>query len=425
LNILFRKYNWALSLSSVASLSIISLFVFQILSITFLGIGIDTDTYFLALAFPQFISMAFSILIINIFVPKLSKCSLDTKALLIRNLCSEIFIYTVLFICSIFLLSNLLEITNLLPYFLNFENKKYFHLCLILIPFNLLIACWTAYEYSNDNYLKIESLTLFSTIISIIAVILLKDSLSLSVLIYIVIFRLILLYLLLSGIEAFKIFYSRTSNILFYELKDAGFNSANIFVTKSDNLIDRSLLMQLNQVGIVTTFSLAIQFILISSSIIAKTFGNRTLRAFSLIKDSYSLRKRSKLFLAEIFVICILVQLLILFIGNDVIGWAFHLANLNQEHSEDLFSIILLVSGVLIGGSMRQVVENLYHSSGISHNFGIYSTYFFLAYLVVKIIAFLNFGLIGLCLSISFYYLLDPVFLLIMFHLKNGFKRPI
>ena len=93
---LLSGYKWALQLSSASILNISVLFLFQIIAIANIGIGEESDVYFAAVIIPQFISLIFSILIINRTLPILSGASSDDQHLFILGLSSLLFLISAL-----------------------------------------------------------------------------------------------------------------------------------------------------------------------------------------------------------------------------------------------------------------------------------------------------------------------------------------
>ena len=209
---LLSGYKWALQLSSASILNISVLFLFQIIAIANIGIGEESDVYFAAVIIPQFISLIFSILIINRTLPILSGASSDDQHLFILGLSSLLFLISalilfLLFLASDFILSNVFEEIFKSS---SIKFKSAFLISLFFIPFNLMVAAWTALEYSRDQYLKVELLSMISTLIPLIIILALGNKLNLFSFLYISLIRFFLLYIFLTKHNFYKIFYLKS-----------------------------------------------------------------------------------------------------------------------------------------------------------------------------------------------------------------------
>jgi hypothetical protein len=423
--VLLSGYKWALQLSSASILNISVLFLFQIIAIANIGIGEESDVYFAAVIIPQFISLIFSILIINRTLPILSGASSDDQHLFILGLSSLLFLISalilfLLFLASDFILSNVFEEIFKSS---SIKFKSAFLISLFFIPFNLMVAAWTALEYSRDQYLKVELLSMISTLIPLIIILALGNKLNLFSFLYISLIRFFLLYIFLTKHNFYKIFYLKSFKKHLDIFLGSKSYSINLAMTKSDQVVDRILISSAGNLGgTLTIFSLAYQFIMIMASIISKTFGNRTLKSFSISRNrEYELNSKLRLYLLEVIGCLVVIELLLILFGRTALKVVLYQLGYDEFSVDGIYSFMVLLSGLLIGGSIRQIIENLFHASFFSFQFSVISSFVYIFFLIAKIFAFFHYSIVGLCIVISAYSILDPIILYIIYSLKKSY----
>jgi len=407
-------YGWAIRLSALSGTNLLFLFLFQIIALGNLGLGKQTDIYFAGVVLPQFISLILSILIVNRLVPFFSSSNKEMLNEHTLNFAAIFFWISILFILLVIIFDEVFASFFFHNIYINNEHKLLSVLLLstIFIPLNSINAVWTARYYSHDQYLKIEFLGIFSSIPAILLILLVGSNLTIISFIYISLLRLLILYILLSKRHIFKVLFFKNIKLYLSALKGSPEYFLNLIITKSDQLIDRGLISSIALPGILSIYSLAYQLILIVSSLLSKTFGNRTLKAFSvLFKENTSPRIYFKKFIKEILFFCFFIELVLIIFGHDILLIPLLHLNYSAESVHGIYLFIVLMSGLMIGGSARQVVENLFHASNESAIFAKWSTINFLIYLVFKVLAFIYFSVEGLCIAISIYSIVDPVIL--------------
>ena len=422
---LLSGYKWALQLSSASILNISVLFLFQIIAIANIGIGEESDVYFAAVIIPQFISLIFSILIINRTLPILSGASSDDQHLFILGLSSLLFLISalilfLLFLASDFILSNVFEEIFKSS---SIKFKSAFLISLFFIPFNLMVAAWTALEYSRDQYLKVELLSMISTLIPLIIILALGNKLNLFSFLYISLIRFFLLYIFLTKHNFYKIFYLKSFKKHLDIFLGSKSYSINLAMTKSDQVVDRILISSAGNLGgTLTIFSLAYQFTMFMASIISKTFGNRTLKSFSISRNrEYELNSKLRLYLLEVIGCLVVIELLLILFGRTALKVVLYQLGYDEFSVDGIYSFMVLLSGLLIGGSIRQIIENLFHASFFSFQFSVISSFVYIFFLIAKIFAFFHYSIVGLCIVISAYSILDPIILYIIYSLKKSY----
>ena len=376
---LLSGYKWALQLSSASILNISVLFLFQIIAIANIGIGEESDVYFAAVIIPQFISLIFSILIINRTLPILSGASSDDQHLFILGLSSLLFLISalilfLLFLASDFILSNVFEEIFKSS---SIKFKSAFLISLFFIPFNLMVAAWTALEYSRDQYLKVELLSMISTLIPLIIILALGNKLNLFSFLYISLIRFFLLYIFLTKHNFYKIFYLKSFKKHLDIFLGSKSYSINLAMTKSDQVVDRILISSAGNLGgTLTIFSLAYQFIMIMASIISKTFGNRTLKSFSISRNrEYELNSKLRLYLLEVIGCLVVIELLLILFGRTALKVVLYQLGYDEFSVDGIYSFMVLLSGLLLEVQLDRLLRIFF----MPHSF-----HFNLALLVVS-----------------------------------------
>ena len=407
------------SLSIISILNIIATLCFPILGIGLIGVGLNSDIYFSGIVISQFISLIFSILIINITVPYLSNLMESEITGALAELSSigflaSLIISIVLLICSGPLLNFLFP--SLIEQASNRLNIV-FYLSILFIPLNILISILIAGEYSKDSYIRVEYTSLVATSLSIAAILFYSSSLNLILFLQISIARFILIFIFLARrnlLQSFKFFSLSKYKGVF---SSSSQYTANLALTKSDPLVDRALISSSEfQSGLLTIYSLSYQFILISSSLIAKVFGNRTLHSLSNKgKDRSQLLKKFQFHFKQLLVVSLVISCSLYFFGDIILAYALTSFKYSIEIVEEVYFYMILLLGLLIGGSLRQLVENLYHSTKFTKQFSWISSLNFCIFLVLKLTLFYFFSAEGICYAISIYAIFDPLILFFVY----------
>ena len=358
-------------------------------------------------------------------MPILSGASSDDQHLFILGLSSLLFLISalilfLLFLASDFILSNVFEEIFKSS---SIKFKSAFLISLFFIPFNLMVAAWTALEYSRDQYLKVELLSMISTLIPLIIILALGNKLNLFSFLYISLIRFFLLYIFLTKHNFYKIFYLKSFKKHLDIFLGSKSYSINLAMTKSDQVVDRILISSAGNLGgTLTIFSLAYQFTMIMASIISKTFGNRTLKSFSISRNrEYELNSKLRLYLLEVIGCLVVIELLLILFGRTALKVVLYQLGYDEFSVDGIYSFMVLLSGLLIGGSIRQIIENLFHASFFSFQFSVISSFVYIFFLIAKIFAFFHYSIVGLCIVISAYSILDPIILYIIYSLKKSY----
>ena len=403
-----------LGLSIVSTLNLGFVFLFQFYAIGILGIGIESDIYMTSIVIPQYMGMVVSVVIVNIGVPYFtSKHGNDLEVVITRGLIamtvgSILLVVLIVRFSDVILLLLFSEIYQVRPT----ELSQAFSISCAMVVFNNCSSIWIAYWYSRENYVKVENSTLIGAVIPLALLVFLSDELGVVGILLLSILRFIItLFFLFDFHRLTRKIMSRISKNM--PISRGAFSFAsNVSITKSEPVIDRALIGSSENAGLVTMHGLAYQMILVLSSIIAKTFGNETLTELSQRSaDPVKYKQYFKSSMRRIFILCFLIEACIVLFGEMLLLLILGIFDYEPESIRQIYSFLILLSGVLIGGSLRQVVENLFHSSNRSRYFSLVSLITFGCYFVLKLVAFNTFYIVGLCVAMSAYNIVDPMIL--------------
>lgn len=412
-NLIFLKdrslfYN-RLGRALISGFSIIALISVQFVTVFLLGIGIESDLYYSVIVFPQFISLVLTVLIQNTCVPFLKE-SKDIKSaeqiIFYFSVCLGI-ILTICMLSGVYILQIAIE-----SFELGGEGDFIFLLYIssFLIILNAINSGLQAIFYARDKFSPIEITSFFSSSVALIALIIIGKNLSVVIAIYILIIRTIIyaIPLLSPSLLLFRFTWQDFKKILIR----IGFRyPAIVGFTKSDPIIDRLLLSGAGD-GLMTLHALAYQLVMVSSSLIAKVFGNESLSRFS--DTNYSEDFKNRYFREvslSVFVLASMVVIVFVILYFTALPWLSYILDFKVSNFQTIFYLMLLLSGLFFGGLLRQIVENIYHANSNTSLFVKITSINFIIYLAVKVIGFSIMGLYWLCISCSLYVILDLIIL--------------
>jgi putative peptidoglycan lipid II flippase len=196
----------------------------------------------------------------------------------------------------------------------------------------------------------------------------------------------------------------------------APLTAANAYY-KSDMLVDRHLL-SLAAPGDLSLYSLAHQVFASSSAILGKVWGSNALPSlsrFAANKDRAGfvlLYKRNLIVLA---VASIAAALAVAIAAEPVLTLAVLPTRADAGDAQRIALFLVLLSGVLVGGSVGAILAGAFYSLGDTATPTIMSVFTFTVFIVLRVVAFHQAGIEGLCLAVSAYYLTNALLLAVLF----------
>jgi len=190
---------------------------------------------------------------------------------------------------------------------------------------------------------------------------------------------------------------------------------------KTDPLIDRFLLSTASS-GSLSLYYLAQQIYGAVNQVINKAFAapmvpllSRRYKAGD--KDGFRRAYRRKIL--QVGLISVSGLLILGLFGQAMLDLLIGHGNVSADNVGKLWLIMLCLGGMFVGGALGQISSSAFYASGDTTTptrLGIY-TYTF--YIPAKVVLFYHFGVLGLALSTSFFFLVN--FLLQTFQLKKNY----
>jgi peptidoglycan biosynthesis protein MviN/MurJ (putative lipid II flippase) len=178
---------------------------------------------------------------------------------------------------------------------------------------------------------------------------------------------------------------------------------------KSDVAVDRYLLSMANS-GSLSLYYLAQQIHSAASLVLTKALISPmvpVLSRFHKAKEMSGFRDVYRRRLKQIAILCLLVVLIWWFIGRPMLGGVVGHKNFDQRSVGELWSIVILLSGMFAGAVLGQLCSSVFYAVGDTRTPTAMSVITYTCYIPCKIFAFSLWGVPGLALTTSIYYLLN------------------
>jgi len=177
---------------------------------------------------------------------------------------------------------------------------------------------------------------------------------------------------------------------------------------KTDPLVDR-VLTSLAVPGSMTLLNLSQQLYAATGAVLGKALAAPMIPLQARLAVRGEWREFRKVLLQRLIVLSLLTLggwLLLIFVGKDLLPLLFA-GRLTSVEIHQLWWLLVLLGGMLVGGSLGTITSGAFYAKGetrIPTRIGVIT---YTGYVPVKILVFWKFGLPGLALSISGFYLLN------------------
>jgi peptidoglycan biosynthesis protein MviN/MurJ (putative lipid II flippase) len=118
----------------------------------------------------------------------------------------------------------------------------------------------------------------------------------------------------------------------------------------------------------------------------------------------------------QIGLICIFILLILILIGKGLLGILMDYGRVQSGDVEDLWWIMVYLFGLFIGGALGQIFASAFYAIGNTTTPTKMSVVTYTLYIPSKITAFYYFGIIGLAITTSLYYLVNCSILAYLFY---------
>jgi putative peptidoglycan lipid II flippase len=404
-----------ISLGLLAGGNIIIAFLFQFAIITVIGPGHSTDAFFAAGTIPQTLIATFSVVLSSVLIPIFSGEHTSRQN---EDAWNYLYFFGLVLsgIALLLWMSAPWWVRLLFPGF-DDENAK---LCVTLariqilsLPIVGIASLISAVHYARSRFVFVELCTFVPAILSVVLMYPLLQIYGIVAAAWLVLLRSGLqLAAQLSAIErpasAFgiptgtRIAWSRAKPIL----------AGNLFY-KTDPVIDRYLLST-SAPGDISLLALAQQAYSAASSVIGKVWGSTSLPKLSLYFKSRDHHGFSGFYhrrLGLVLAVCVGIYLVILVIGEPMLNVALGHGKISGEDVHRLWSLMILLGGVFIFGCVGVILASAFYARGDTRtptNLGVVTYMFFI---IIKCLSYFSFGLVGIALAASAYYMISALLL--------------
>ena len=408
-------------LGLVVTINLALQFLFQWWIIVYFGAGKQTDAFFGAMALPQFILLVLSSSLTMVLIPIISKHNNNEFLEEAWNYFQGVGLLFV-GIAVILLLTANWWVTWILP---GFKEDSY-RLTLDLVRIQLtgmvfsalLSVVWAAHS-AKGNFFLIETTSIIANSIALILLILTTNIIGIYAAAWLSVLRVALQVLFLMKIMGpyrKPRFNSPSFKEAWKKLKPLMAGNAYY---KTDSLVDRCL-TSAGARGELTLLNLAQQLYAAGNSILTKVLVNTMMPEMSRVHAAMDNKRYNQLLkkrLLASFLSTVVVFAVILLAGKWILGFIFSFKKFETRDISTLWWLLVLLTGYWIGALAGSVSSAAFYAKGDTSTPTKIGAVAFTLYIPIKIFCYFKFGITGLAISISAYYIAS--FLLQLFFLRK------
>lgn len=417
----------SLKLAVLTALNILTAFAAQWIVITELGAGIETDALFAAMALPQMVLVVISGSLMHVLVPILSG---ENEQILIHDAWAFLILIAGLFsiIALVLYFSAGLWVPLTLPGF----NESALNLTISLARIQIISIIfyaingvqWAVY-YARKQFLWAELITLLASVASLLIMAWAVPRLGVIAAAYINTFKIALQTIGLSPIMG-KI---QKPNLNSVSIKKAWSRIKPLLIGttiyKADPLLDKFLLSTSTS-GFLSLFHLGNQIYGAINQIIDKAISAPLAPEISRLHKLNEEKKIKEIIhtkLLLVFLICTGIILIGLQFGHVLLGLLIGHGNVNAHNVDQLWWILVWLSGMFLGASSGQICSSFFYAKGDTKTTVRVGIPTYLIYTILKIILYHQFGIKGLAIATSTYYMAEVFILLYLIEFKADKKN--
>lgn len=419
-----KKY---LNLTVAVTINFCLQFFFQWYLIKANGAGEATDALFGAMALPQFILLVLSGSLTMVLIPVFSKY--EGIEFLSESWNYLQFVAIVFFLIGILLfLTSKIWVHWILP---GFTGKSYLlavklsDIQIISMFLSALLSVLWAIHSSKNNFFLIETTSIAANIVSIIILIYATKIYGIYAAAWAFVVRALFQILFLCRILGKYIkpnFYSISFKDVSKKLKPLIIGNTYY---KTDLLVDRYLISG-SATGTLTIFNLAQQLYSIGSSVYAKVFINTLVPNISRYSNKSDWNSFNRIFtkrLVSTLIFSVFCFIIIFIFGKYLFELIFSSKNFSLTNIKILWIMMIGLSGYWIGGLLGNLTSNTFYAKGDTKTPTVIGAILFSIYIPVKIFSFIRYGMYGLVITISIYYLISLLIQLIFLRKHISLKH--
>lgn len=400
-----------LNLGLVVTLNLGLQFLFQWYIITSMGAGFQTDALFGAMALPQFILTVLSGSLTMVLIPMIAAYEGDAFETESWNYFQAIgALFTLIAILLFFTAS--IWVGWLLPGFhgANFQLAvELSRVQLLAMVLSALLSVIWAVHSARGNFIKIETTSILANCLAMGLLMLFIHRLGIQAVAWITVLRvLIQVLLLLKVMGKYRKPHFRSPSFQLAWVKLRPLMAGNAYY-KTDSLVDRFLTSK-GISGELTLFNLAQQLYGVGNSIATKVFVNTMIPELSRAHQSGDERAFSRILRTRLLTGLLITGAVFLsvgLIGQWMLTLVFALKKFNPADVTRLWWIMVMLGGYWIGGLIGGITSGAFYARGNTVTPTRIGSVVFTLYLPLKVFCYLRFGVTGLAISITAYYLIS------------------
>jgi putative peptidoglycan lipid II flippase len=412
-------------LSIVVIINLALQFLFQWYIIVSFGAGTVTDAFFGAMAVPQFILLVLSGSLTLVLVPILSQYSGIT---FLKEAWTYFIGAGVLFTCVALLLLFTAQwwVHFLFPsfkgdvYVLSLNLARIQLLAMVLSA--MLSVVWAIHS-AKENFFVIEGSSIIANIIALVLLFFVIKYYGIYAAAWVSVVRVLLQLVFLAKIlgpyqkpgfnsQSFKTVWQKLRPLL----------AGNMYY-KTDMLIDRHL-TSIGANGELTLFNLAQQIYSAGYSILSKVLVNTMVPQMAKANAAGDEKQYGKIFTKRLFLsltITLGVFILLVILGKWGLGFIFSFKNFDSIYIPKLWWVMIFLAGYWIFGLLCSITATAFYAKGNTVTPTRLGAILFTFFIPVKIFCYYRYGISGLAVAISIYYLTS--FVIQLFLLKKHLKK--
>ncbi len=400
-------------------------FLFQWYIIRAFGVGIESDAFFSSMALPQFVLLVLSGSLSIVLIPILT--TFTEKQF--YSAAWTYFISTAIFfgvLALILYFSANWWVSKLYPGF----NGEGLQLSITLSKIQLismvlsatLSVLWAVHS-AKENFYLIESTSIIANIFSFVFLILVVKYFDIYTASYVFVLRGFLQIIFLISILG-KYNKVEFKAELFYGtwVKMKPLILGNLYY-KTDALVDKYLTSS-SISGHLTLLNIAQQLYAAGNSILTKIIVNTMVPSMArahIAKDYKLFNSIYKKRLWTAIMISVLTFIIFVLVGKPMLRILFNFQKFTESSVSELWWLMILLFGYWIGGLLGAVTSSTFYAKGNTKQPTIIGVVTYSVYIPAKIFCYFKFGIKGLALSITVYYLMS--FLIQYIVLLKGDKK--
>jgi peptidoglycan biosynthesis protein MviN/MurJ (putative lipid II flippase) len=420
-----RTVKKFLGLGVVVSINLVLQFLFQWYLIVYFGAGTQSDIFFGSTALPQFILLVLSGSLTMVLIPMISKFK---GADFLKESWNYFQGIGLLFVVIAVMLCATAQwwVQWTLP---GFEGENYelavslTRIQLLSMVFSAMLSVLWAVHSARENFYLIETTSIFANLVAFILFYFALEYLGIYAAAWVTVIKSFLQMLLLMRILGPYQRFNRNAGSFKVTWKKLRPLVVGNLYYKTDLLADKDLTSR-GVSGELTLLNLAQQLYAAGNSILTKVFVNTMVPPLAKAyhdgnetKFNYIFRKR----LVTCSFIALLVFILVLLLGKWALAIVFTFKNFGGDDVERLWWLLVLLSGFFAGGLLGAVTSSAFYSKGDTVTPTKIGAVIFTVYMPIKIFCYYSYGIKGLAISVTVYYLVS-VLIQLYFLKRHLFK---